>query len=166
MVALGLLLLTVAAVIAVVGIFSNAGSGHQLGRSVDLLGYHLQGSTGKLLLVGVILGAVGMLGLNLLLAGLGRGFKRTVSQRQERKQARRQAQSVEQDRDHLASELEHEHAARLRAEQQGAEQQVDLAAGPVPSRGRVGADRQDINMLDDAAERPGAVPEADSSRRF
>jgi hypothetical protein len=46
MIALGLLLLVVAAVVALVGIFTNLGSSHQLGRTVDLLGYHLHGSTG------------------------------------------------------------------------------------------------------------------------
>lgn len=118
MIALGLLLLLVAAVVALVGIFSNLGSSHQLGRSIDLLGYHLHGSTGKLLLVGVIIGAVGMLGLNMLLAGIGRGFKRTITRRQERRLERRQATTVAQDRDHLAAELEREQAARVEAERQ------------------------------------------------
>lgn len=70
MAALGLVLLVAMAAIALAGVFANTGQGHQLGHAVNILGYHLHGSTGKLLLVGVVLGAVGMLGLNLMLAGL------------------------------------------------------------------------------------------------
>jgi hypothetical protein len=116
MIALGLLLLVAAAVVALAGIFTNLGGSHQLGRTVDLLGYHLHGSTGKLLLVGVVIGAVGVLGLNMLLAGIGRGFKRTVSQRKERKLERQETKSVVQDRDQLATELAREHDARVEAE--------------------------------------------------
>ena len=77
MILLGLLLLAVAVavVIAVVGVLSNIGSSHLLTRSFEIFGYHITGSTGRLLLIGVILGAAGMLGSNLLLAGLGRGIK-------------------------------------------------------------------------------------------
>ena len=129
MVALGLVLLVIAAVVALVGIFSNLGNSHHLGRTVDLLGYHLHGSAGKLLLVGVIIGAVGMLGLNMLLAGIGRGFKRSINQRKERRLERHQARNVAQDRDHLAAELEREHAARLQAERETGARQTDAALG-------------------------------------
>ena len=119
MAALGLLLLVAMAAVALAGIFANTGSGHQLGHAVNILGYHLHGSTGKLLLVGVVVGVVGMLGLNLLLAGIGRGFKRKVSHRKERRTIRRQAEVVVEDRDRLAGQLEREHTARIRAEQRG-----------------------------------------------
>lgn len=118
MIAVGLLLVVVAVVIAVVGILANLGSSHSLGRSVDLLGYHLTGSTGKLLLVGVVLGAVAMLGLGLLRAGLRHGASRRRANRQERKAIRQEAGAVADDRDRLANQLAQEHAARLRAEQQ------------------------------------------------
>jgi hypothetical protein len=115
-VAMGLVLLVAAAVIAVAGILANLGSGHPIGRSVDLLGYHLTGSTGKLLLVGVVLGVVGMLGLSLLLAGLRHGMRRRSVDRRERKAVRREAGAVMEDRDRLADRLELEHAARVQAE--------------------------------------------------
>ncbi|MCW2547826.1 MAG: hypothetical protein JWN96_2286 [Mycobacterium sp.] len=134
MIALGLLLLVVAAVVALVGIFTNLGSSHQLGRTVDLLGYHLHGSTGKLLLVGVIVGAVGMLGLNMLLAGIGRGFSRSISKRKERRSQRQVTQTVVQDRDHLASELEREHAARVHAERQWAAAKEERVAVIEPAQ--------------------------------
>lgn len=116
MAAIGLLLLIIAAVIAVAGILANHGSSHQLGRSVNLLGYHLTGSTGKLLLVGVVLGVVGMLGLILLLTGLRRGMKRRSVDRRERKAVRQETDAVARDRDRLADRLTQEHTARVRAE--------------------------------------------------
>ena len=128
MIVVGLLLLVVAAVVALVGIFGNLGSSHQLSRAVDLLGYHLHGSTGKLLLVGVIIGAVGMLGLNMLLAGIGRGFKRSVSRRKERRLEHKQTEAVVEDRNQLATALQREHAARLQAEQERIVQPGDRIA--------------------------------------
>jgi len=103
-------------VVVVAGVLANSGSGHPIGRSVDLLGYHLTGSTGKLLLVGAVLGVLGMLGLSLLLAGLRRGTRRRSVDRQERKAVRREAGAARADRDRLADRLELEHAARVRAE--------------------------------------------------
>ncbi len=122
MAALGLLLLAAAVVVAIVGVATNTGTGHGLGHTVNLLGYHLQGSTGKLLLVGIIVGAVGMLGLNMLLAGVGRGMKRSVHNRRERKQMRRQTETATLERDQMAGELEKEQAARVKAERATAEQ--------------------------------------------
>jgi hypothetical protein len=116
-VVIGILLLIIAAVVAVAGILANFGSSHPLGRSVDLLGYHLTGSTGRLLLVGVVLGVLGMLGLSLLLAGLRHGMKRRSVDRRERKAVRQETDAVTQDRDRLADRLEREHTARVRAEQ-------------------------------------------------
>ncbi len=67
MILLGLLLLVIAIVIVLVGVLSNMGSSHLLARSLEIFGYHVSGSTGRLLLIGFILGALAMLGLNLLL---------------------------------------------------------------------------------------------------
>jgi hypothetical protein len=117
MAALGLLLLAATVVIALGGILANTGSGHPLGHTVNILGYHLHGSTGKLLLIGVIVGALGMLGLNMLLAGVGIGFKRRARNRKERKMAHSEARVAVADRDRLAQQLEREHAARPRAEE-------------------------------------------------
>jgi hypothetical protein len=110
MIVLGLLLLVAAAVIAVDGVLTNLGHSHLLTRSLDIFGYHLTGSTGRLLLVGVILGAAGMLGLNLLLAGLGRGIKRRVSTRRQLKADDRQNKQLASERDQLSRELEDERA--------------------------------------------------------
>ena len=115
-VAIGLLLVAAMAVVALGGIFANTGNGHQLNHAVNILGYHLHGSTGKLFLVGIVVGAVGILGLMMLLAGIGVGFKRRTRNRQERTLSRRQTRAAMNDRDRLAGQLEQEHAARIRAE--------------------------------------------------
>ena len=117
MIALGLLLLAAAAIVALVGVLANVGGAHQLNSDFNLFGYHLHGSTGQLLLIGVIVGAVGMLGLTMLLAGLGRGFSRRVTTRRELKQTRRQADSLHEERQTLAYQLEQERTARMAAEQ-------------------------------------------------
>ncbi len=87
----GLLLLVAAAVVTLVGVLTNSGDAHAVNSDFNLFGYHLHGSTGQLLLIGVIVGAAGMLGLNMLLAGIGRGFPRRVSTQRELKRSRRQA---------------------------------------------------------------------------
>ena len=102
MIALGLLLLAAAAIVALVGVLANVGGAHALNSDFSLFGYRLHGSTGQLLLIGVIVGAVGMLGLTMLLAGLGRGFSRRVTTRRELKQTRRQADTLHEERQTLA----------------------------------------------------------------
>ena len=116
MIALGLLLLVAAAVVTLVGVLTNSGGAHALNSDFSLLGYHLHGSTGQLLLIGVIVGAAGMLGLNMLLAGIGRGFSRRVSTRRELNQSRHQAGALHEERDTLAHKLEEERTARAEAE--------------------------------------------------
>ena len=101
-----LLLLAAAAIVALVGVLANVGGAHALNSDFSLFGYHLHGSTGQLLLIGVIVGAVGMLGLTMLLAGLGRGFSRRATTRRELKQTRRQADSLHEERQTLAHQLE------------------------------------------------------------
>jgi hypothetical protein len=167
MVALGLLLLVVAAVVALVGVVTNLGSSHQIGRTVDLLGYHLHGSTGKLLLVGVIIGAVGMLGLNMLMAGIGRGFKRSISQRKEHRWERRQTKAVVEDRDHLAAELQREHAARVQAEREATVQSTNGVPPRATHRRLAGRQhddaevvRPDITAGNAGVEQPDATPRA------
>src|SRR5215203_3400136 len=97
MVALGLLLLAGAGLTVLVGFF-------------ELFGYDISGSTGRLFLYGAIVGVVGMLGLNLLLAGLGRGVKHKVATRRERKTYRRRTETLQEERDRLADELAEQRA--------------------------------------------------------
>ena len=61
-----LIVLLVAAIVAIVGVLSNAWAGHPL-TDLSVFGYHLTGSTGTLFLFGIAVGAVASLGLCLLL---------------------------------------------------------------------------------------------------
>ena len=52
----------------VAGVLSNSGSGHALTHHFAVFGYHVTGSTGTLFLYGIVVGALGLVGLSLLLA--------------------------------------------------------------------------------------------------
>ena len=54
------------------GVLANSGSGHALTHGFAVFGYHVTGSTGTLFLYGIVVGAAGVLGLSLLLAGARR----------------------------------------------------------------------------------------------
>ncbi|MFG2222467.1 hypothetical protein [Streptomyces sp. NPDC048644] len=73
---LGLILLIAAVVVGVAAVVTNVGTGHELTQVFTVFGYHVTGSTGALFLFGVIVGAVGVLGLSMLLAGLRRSPRR------------------------------------------------------------------------------------------
>jgi hypothetical protein len=75
LVIVGMIVLLVAAIIATVGVLSNARAGHPL-TDFSVFGYHLTGSTGTLFLFGIAVGAVASLGLCLLLAGAWRAASR------------------------------------------------------------------------------------------
>ena len=68
LVIVGVIVLLVAAILAIVGVPSNAGGGPPADR-FSVFGYHLTGSTGTLFLFGIAVGAVASLGLCLPLAG-------------------------------------------------------------------------------------------------
>lgn len=76
LVIIGLILLIAAIVIAVAGVLTNGGSEHAITDDFSILGYHVTGSTGTLFLFGVVVGAVGVAGLALLLAGARRSSRR------------------------------------------------------------------------------------------
>lgn len=149
MIALGLLLLAAAVIVGLVGVFANIGGGHALNSDFTLFGYHPHGSTGQLLLIGIIIGAVGMLGLNMLLAGIGRGFTRRFSSRRELKQTRREANSLQGERENLAHQLEQERIARARIEAEQAAGTLTMntpyPAEPVPPASQPGAFGRKIN---------------------
>ncbi|MFE7190475.1 hypothetical protein [Kitasatospora sp. NPDC057541] len=118
---LGLIILVAAAVVAVAGILGNTGSGHGLTDTFTVFGHHMTGSTGTLFLYGIVVGAVGMLGLGLLLVGARRaantrrGLRHsrketaTASRRrdelvEQRDSARAEATAMAKDRDNVAQE--------------------------------------------------------------
>ena len=97
----GLVILIAVAIAAVAGVLGNSGSGHPLPHDFAVLGYHVTGSTGTLFLYGIVVGAAGLLGLSLLLAGARRTSRRGRDARRGLRQSRRETAAVSQERDDL-----------------------------------------------------------------
>jgi hypothetical protein len=97
----GLVILIAAAIAAVAGVLGNSGSGHALPHDFAVLGYHVTGSTGTLFLYGIVVGAAGLLGLSLLLAGARRTSRHARDARRGLRQSRRETAAVRQERDDL-----------------------------------------------------------------
>jgi hypothetical protein len=103
---IGLVILIAAVVAGVAGVLSNSGSGHPLTHHFAVFGYHVTGSTGTLFLYGIVVGALGLLGLSLLLAGARRTSRRGREARHGLTRSRRETAAVSQDRDDLISQRE------------------------------------------------------------
>jgi hypothetical protein len=108
---IGLVILIAAVVAGVAGVLSNSGSGHALTHHFAVFGYHVTGSTGTLFLYGIVVGAVGLLGLSLLLAGARRTSRRGREARHGLTQSRRETAAVSQDRDDLIDQRENARAS-------------------------------------------------------
>ena len=104
---IGLVILVAAVVVGVAGVLAN-GDGHPLTDQFAVFGYHVTGSTGVLFLYGIVVGAVGMFGLSLLLAGARRTARRGRTARRDLKQSRREAAVVSQDQRDLAQARQRE----------------------------------------------------------
>jgi hypothetical protein len=103
---IGLVILIAAVVAGVAGVLANGGSGHPLTHPFAVFGYHVTGSTGTLFLYGIVVGALGMLGLSLLLAGARRTSRRGREARHGLTRSRRETATVTQDRDDLLDQRE------------------------------------------------------------
>jgi hypothetical protein len=80
-------------------VLTNAGPTHPLTENFSVFGYHVTGSTGTLLLFGIVIGAVAMLGLSVLLAGARRTAGRGRAARHELENSQRETESLNRDRD-------------------------------------------------------------------
>ncbi len=107
MVIVGLIVLFVAVIVGTVGVLGNAGATHPLAENFSVLGYHVTGSTGTLFLSGIVVGAVGMLGLSVLLAGARRSAVRGRDARRDLARSQREPASVKR---HPSQELDHQGA--------------------------------------------------------
>ena len=103
---LGLVILVAAVAAGVGGVLANSGSGHALTHGFAVFGYHVTGSTGTLFLYGIVVGAVGVLGLSLLLAGARRTSRRGRDARRGLKQSRRETAAAGAARDDLIDQRE------------------------------------------------------------
>jgi len=117
---LGFLLLLVAGGVAVAGVAANSGGGAATDSFV-LFGQSVTGmSVGRIFLVGLVVGAVGMLGLSMLLGSFNR---RTASRRSRRDltASRRESAGLRDDRARLSRQLDDQSSSRV---------PVDAAGGP------------------------------------
>jgi hypothetical protein len=115
---IGLVILIAAVVAGVAGVLSNSGSGHALTHHFAVFGYHVTGSTGTLFLYGIVVGALGLLGLSLLLAGARRTSRRGREARRGLTRSRRETAAISQDRDDLIDQRETARAYTVLDEQQ------------------------------------------------
>jgi hypothetical protein len=109
---LGLVILVAAVVVGLAGVLTNGGSAHALTHNFTVLGYHVTGSAGKLFLYGIVIGALGLFGLSLLLAGARRTSRRGSAARRGLRQSRQETAAASQARDNLIDQRE---AARAHA---------------------------------------------------
>jgi hypothetical protein len=97
---MGLIILIAALVTGAAGVLGNGGSAHAL-THFSVLGYHLTGSAGTVFLYGIVVGAAGLLGLNLLLVGARRRLRRGSAARRRLIQSRRETAVASRERDDL-----------------------------------------------------------------
>ena len=104
----GLVVLLAAVIVGFTGVLTNAGPAHPLTENFSVFGYHVTGSTGTLFLFGIVVGAVGMLGLSVLLAGARRTAGRGRDARRDLQRSQRETAFLNRDRD---QRLEHQQGA-------------------------------------------------------
>jgi hypothetical protein len=103
-VVVGLILLVAAVVVGVAGVLTNADSTHTLTDDFSVFGFDAGGSTGTLFLYGIVVGAIGIIGLGLLLAGARRSARRGHDARRGLKQSRRETAAAIQERDDMVDQ--------------------------------------------------------------
>ena len=103
-VVVGLVLLVAAVVVGVAGVLTNADSAHALTDDFSVFGFEGGGSTGTLFLYGIVVGAIGTVGLGLLLAGARRSSRRGSEARRGLKESRRETAAAIEQRDSLVDQ--------------------------------------------------------------
>ena len=99
------MIVIVGLVVVLVGFTGLLTNAHPLPENFAVFGYHVTGSTGTLLLFGIVVGAVAMLGLSVLLAGARRTAGRGRDSRHELKGSQRETAFLNQERE---QRLEHQ----------------------------------------------------------
>jgi hypothetical protein len=94
MIIIGLILLIAAVVVGVAAVSSNIGAAHTLPNGFTVFAHYFSGSTGMLFLGGVVIGAIGMLGLSMTLSGYWRSTMQRAADRRELRKTRRRANVV------------------------------------------------------------------------
>jgi hypothetical protein len=114
---LGLVVLVAALIAGVAGVLANGGHAHAV-THFAVFGYHVTGSTGTLFLYGIVVGALGLAGLSVLLAGARRTSRRGRDARRGLAQSRRETAAVSADRDDLRGQRDTARAYTVHDEQQ------------------------------------------------
>jgi hypothetical protein len=104
LVVLGLIILLVAVIVGLAGVLGNAGSEHVLTDEFAIFGIEVNGSTGTLFLIGIVVGVAAVLGLGMLLAGARRTAIRGRTARSDLKASRRETAAISQERDDLVDQ--------------------------------------------------------------
>jgi len=112
---LGLVILVACIIVGAAGVLTNTGRAHALSHPFVVLGHHVTGSSGRLFLDGIAVGAITLFGLGLLLAGAGRTSRRGRAARRKLRQSRIETVAVTKDRDDLIDQREtaNAHVPRL-----------------------------------------------------
>ncbi|WP_433599419.1 hypothetical protein ACQPXH_27765 [Nocardia sp. CA-135953] len=92
---IGLVVLIGAVIIGVAGVAANTGEVRTSSSDFGVFDYHFTASAGELFLYGIAIGALGMLGLGLLLAGVWRSSRRNSATRRDLRQSRRELAAQE-----------------------------------------------------------------------
>ena len=104
LVVVGLILLAAAVVVGITGVLTNADSAHTLTDDFSIFGFQAGGSTGTLFLYGIVVGAIGIIGLGLVLAGARRSSRRGQEARRGLKQSRQETAVAIQQRDDMVDQ--------------------------------------------------------------
>ena len=131
----GLIVVIAAVVVGVAGVLGNRGTGHALVHPFGVLGYHVTGSEGRLFLYGIVVGAAGVAGLCLLLAGARRTARRGSAARHRLRQSRQETAAVSRERDDLLGQRE---AARASTASTPGSGTPRSGTGPGPGDTRLG----------------------------
>jgi hypothetical protein len=148
MVIVGLVVMFVAVIVGTVGVLGNAGATHPLAENFSVLGYHVTGSTGTLFLSGIVVGAVGLLGLSVLLAGARHSAVRGRDARRGPARSVRETALVKR---HRTQELEHQGGADTASTVNSTAAQPRTDSGPLLGRWLRRRQTRDASHVDTSA---------------
>jgi hypothetical protein len=94
---IGLVVLIAAVIIGVAGVAANMGEVSTSTNDFAMFDYHFTADAGQLFGYGAAVGAIGMLGLSLLLAGFWRSSRRGMATRRELRHTRKEVAAVRRD---------------------------------------------------------------------